>query len=160
MRSSHGVGVSLAIAALLGACASSGQSSGTAAAAPAANVAPAPQGVALAASFFGRLPGDVRLVPGSSANRTQVAITVRGGSSGQAMAWQIKRGLCSNPSEAVEIGRRSVYPTLLVRGDGTATYSGSIDVRFPNGAPHFVAVTASRSDDTVLACADLRPSTA
>jgi hypothetical protein len=155
------------IVALLGACASSGQTGGTSAAdAPsAAEVAPAPRGVALAASFFGTLPGEARLVPGSGANRTQVTLTVRGGSStgrevssGQAMAWQIKRGLCNSPSEAVEIGRRSLYPALLVRGDGTATFKGSINLPFPDGAPHFVVVTASRSDDTVLACADLRPS--
>ena len=158
MRSSrHGVGVSLAIVALLGACASSG---GTAAGASAASGAPAPTGAALSASFFGSLPGDVRLVPGSGARQTQVTLTLRGGSSGQAMTWQIKRGVCNNPNEAVEIARRSVYPTLLVRGDGTAAYNGPINVQFPDGAPHFVEVTASRSDNTVLACADLRPGTA
>lgn len=157
MRSSHGVGVSLAMAALLGACASGGQPGAQPSGGTAATVAPAPSGRALSARFFGSLPGEVRVVPGASANQTHVSLSVRGGSSGQAMAWQIKRGLCSNQNEAVEIGRRGAYPTLLVRGDGMASFSGSLNVSFPDGAPHFVVVTASRSNDGVLACADLRP---
>ena len=157
MRSSHRVGLSLAIIAVLGACASGGQQGAAPAAAP-AEAAPAVQdGAYLTANLLGRYPGEARVTRGSNANRTQVTLTVRGGTSGEGLAWQIKRGLCSNPTGAVETARPSSYPTLTVRGDGSATFTGSINIRFPNDAPYFVEVTRSRSNDAILACGDLRP---
>jgi hypothetical protein len=141
-------------AVLLGACASAGPREE---AVPLAADGSVGSQTVLTTNLQGLNLGEARLTPGSAPGRTHAAIAVRNRDSGASLEWRIMQGYCSDMANGMIVGRASSYPAIRVRGDGMAVYNGSINVPFPGDAPHFVVVMASRSDNTVLACGDLRP---
>jgi hypothetical protein len=85
-------------------------------------------------------------------------ISISGAKSGQ-YPWQVHSGKCSG-SEGPIVGSSSAYPLLNVGSSGSAMATATIAFKPMAGSDYSVNVRRSKTDQAVIACGDLKASTA
>lgn len=92
---------------------------------------------------------------GTTANdMTNVTVSITGAKAGDTLPWHIHDGKCGDASPPV-VGDATAYPPLVVRADGTATGSATINVKLNEARNYIVNVHASPTNlATIVACGD------
>ena len=100
---------------------------------------------------FAQLMGTVKakVVEG----KTNVSFTLNGGTPGASHPWMVHEGTCAAPG--APFGMASAYTALTFGSDGRATVNMTLDGRLDEAKDYIVAVHASASDMTVVACGNL-----
>lgn len=85
--------------------------------------------------------------------KTNASVTLMGGMSGGVHPWMIHDGTCAAPGSA--LGTMNMYPPLTFGSDMRANVNTTLDMRLNEAKPYIVAVHASMSDMTIVACGNL-----
>jgi hypothetical protein len=85
-------------------------------------------------------------------------ISISGAKSGQ-YPWHVHNGKCGGSAGSV-VGSSTAYPVLKVGSSGTATATAKIAFEPMAGSDYSVNVHRSLSDQSVIACGDLKSSSA
>ena len=81
------------------------------------------------------------------------AVTLQGGTPSAVHPWMVHEGTCAMPGAPV--GASSQYTPLTFGSDARATVNVTLAERLNEAKDYIVAVHASQSDMTVVACGNL-----
>jgi len=137
----------------LGACASSGNTSGASGGPVSAAVAAIQWTGSLQPTGGSGVSGTATLSPAGSATQSSINVGISGSASGASHPWHLHRGSCNNDLGIV--GSPASYPTLGVGADGTGRVMVGLPFELPTSGNYFVSVHQSTENMARIACGDL-----
>ena len=89
--------------------------------------------------------------------RTEVTVTLSGGSGGGEHPWHVHRGTCGSNGEIV--GSKNAYPILRPDQSGYASETARIDTALDPSGSYYINIHQSPNQlDVIVACGELRQS--
>ena len=86
--------------------------------------------------------------------KTTVTVNLANAMAGQRLPWHVHNGTCSNDMGIY--GDASMYPTIVVANDGTASVNTVLNYSLDEAKDYMVNVHASPTNlQTIVACGDL-----
>ena len=101
-----------------------------------------------------QIAGSATMTPGSSSDRTDVALNVSNASPGGNHPWQVHRGQCG-ADEGI-LGPSDSYRSVKINDNGRGSGTVTVPVETPTSGSYFVSLGASAANpETIVACGNL-----